>query len=509
MSGLPPDDGDPDHPRLQLLLAPRQHRRGPAPHPPHARPRASQASPPRRGHHGPRARPRAARPASPREQLEAFFATALCVPVLTAHPTEVRRQSIDRPRDGDRRLLDERDRVAAHARGAGAQSQEALRRTVLTLWQTSLLRHTRLRVLDEVANGARLLRLHLPARAAASSTRSSLRGPARPAELPSFLRMGSWIGGDRDGNPFVTAEVLRQALAMQSQRALRFYLERAASAGRRAAARRPHGRGLRRAAGAGRRARPTRRPSARTSPTAARSPASMRGSPRPRGRSTSSRRRIRRSGEAPAYADGGRAEGRPRHASTTRSTRQQSRRPGARPAAGAAPRGRRVRLPSRRARHAPELRRARARRWPSCWRRPAPAPDYAALDEAARVGAAVGRARQPAAARDAASCLLARRPPTSSPCCGPRRDAHRRYGAAVVPHYVISKADSVSDILEVAVLLKEVGLLRPRERPLDVDIVPLFETIADLQHCGADHGRRCSPCRPIAAWSTARGGCRR
>jgi len=54
-----------------------------------------------------------------------------------------------------------------------------------------------------------------------------------------------------------------------------------------------------------------------------------------------------------------------------------------------------------------------------------------------------------------------------------------------VPHYVISKADSVSDILEVAVLLKEVGLLRPREGRLDVDIVPLFETIADLQHCAA------------------------
>jgi phosphoenolpyruvate carboxylase len=63
-------------------------------------------------------------------------------------------------------------------------------------------------------------------------------------------------------------------------------------------------------------------------------------------------------------------------------------------------------------------------------------------------------------------------------------DAHRRYGSAAVPHYVISKADGVSDILEVAVLLKEVGLLRPRESRLDVDIVPLFETIGDLQRCG-------------------------
>src|SRR5258708_16482468 len=63
-------------------------------------------------------------------------------------------------------------------------------------------------------------------------------------------------------------------------------------------------------------------------------------------------------------------------------------------------------------------------------------------------------------------------------------EAPRRYGPAAVPTYVISKADSVSDILEVGVLLKEVGLLRPREGRLDVDIAPLFETIGDLQRCG-------------------------
>ena len=64
-------------------------------------------------------------------------------------------------------------------------------------------------------------------------------------------------------------------------------------------------------------------------------------------------------------------------------------------------------------------------------------------------------------------------------------DAHRRYGQAAVPNYVISKTNGVSDLLEVGLLLKEAGLLRPRERELDVNIVPLFETIADLRNCGS------------------------
>ena len=63
-------------------------------------------------------------------------------------------------------------------------------------------------------------------------------------------------------------------------------------------------------------------------------------------------------------------------------------------------------------------------------------------------------------------------------------EAHRQYGSSAVPNYVISKADSASDILEVALLLKEAGLLRPREGALDVNIVPLFETIEDLRNCG-------------------------
>src|SRR5438094_655352 len=63
-------------------------------------------------------------------------------------------------------------------------------------------------------------------------------------------------------------------------------------------------------------------------------------------------------------------------------------------------------------------------------------------------------------------------------------DMHRRYGRETVPNYVISKATTVSDVFEVTLLLKEVGLLQVREARLDLNIVPLFETIDDLRNCG-------------------------
>src|SRR5262249_10180766 len=111
-----------------------------------------------------------------------------------------------------------------------AASEEALRRAVLILWQTSILRRSRLAVLDEVANGLAYYDYtflnELPRFYASLEDALAAMDPAwRSSELPSFLGMGSWIGGDRDGNPFVTQEALRQALIRQSSRALRFYLE--------------------------------------------------------------------------------------------------------------------------------------------------------------------------------------------------------------------------------------------------------------------------------------------
>ncbi|GLR86726.1 phosphoenolpyruvate carboxylase [Bradyrhizobium iriomotense] len=161
------------------------------------------------------------------EELRRFFKGALVSPVLTAHPTEVRRKStMDREMEVAA-LLDRRERVAMTAEEAAA-SDEQLRREVLTLWQTNLLRRTKLTVLDEVANGLSFydytfLR-EVPRLVNVLEDRLEEGGEQAAAELASFLRMGSWIGGDRDGNPFVTADVMRGTLRLQSSRVMQFYL---------------------------------------------------------------------------------------------------------------------------------------------------------------------------------------------------------------------------------------------------------------------------------------------
>ncbi|WP_245333190.1 phosphoenolpyruvate carboxylase, partial [Bradyrhizobium guangdongense] len=161
------------------------------------------------------------------DELRNFFKGALVSPVLTAHPTEVRRKStMDREMEVAG-LLDRRERVALTAEEADA-SDEQLRREVLTLWQTNLLRRTKLTVLDEVANGLAFydytfLR-EVPRLVNALEDRLEEGGEQAAGEIASFLRMGSWIGGDRDGNPFVTADVMRGTLRLQSSRVMQFYL---------------------------------------------------------------------------------------------------------------------------------------------------------------------------------------------------------------------------------------------------------------------------------------------
>jgi Phosphoenolpyruvate carboxylase (EC 4.1.1.31) len=161
--------------------------------------------------------------------LAEFFDTALVSPVLTAHPTEVQRKSILNCETVLARLLDERDRMQLTPEEAEA-NQDALKRAVLTLWQTRMLRTAKLSVIDEVTNGLSYFETtflrELPRLYASLEDRLAAAEPTLGApELAAFVQVGSWIGGDRDGNPFVTAEVLDKALAMQSAVALGYYLD--------------------------------------------------------------------------------------------------------------------------------------------------------------------------------------------------------------------------------------------------------------------------------------------
>lgn len=157
----------------------------------------------------------------PRGELPDFFAQARICPVLTAHPTEVHRRSILNRQTEIARLLAERDRAGAIPDERAANDEE-LRRAVL--WQTSVLRRARLTVSDEIANGLSYYdSTFLTEVPRFYTSLEDLLGVE--AEVASFLRLGTWIGGDRDRNPTVTAEALSEALRMQSARLLRFYLE--------------------------------------------------------------------------------------------------------------------------------------------------------------------------------------------------------------------------------------------------------------------------------------------
>jgi phosphoenolpyruvate carboxylase len=141
-------------------------------------------------------------------------------PVLTAHPTEVQRKSILDAERAIASLVGERDDLATAERLA--DNEALIRARVTQLWQTRMLRTAKLTVADEVENALS----YYPStflREIPRLYRDLERAlPGHP--VANFLRMGHWIGGDRDGNPNVTASTLRHALSRQSEVALRFYL---------------------------------------------------------------------------------------------------------------------------------------------------------------------------------------------------------------------------------------------------------------------------------------------
>jgi phosphoenolpyruvate carboxylase len=155
--------------------------------------------------------------------VAALLEHALLSPVITAHPTEVRRKSIlDRETD-IALLLEKLDGANLHE-GEDAEIEAQLKREIRTLWQTRMFRAVRIHVTDEIENAlavfARTFLTQIPLVKRRIAKFYGFNGPVIP-----FLKPGSWVGGDRDGNPFVTAQSLEYALRRQSEVVLDHYLE--------------------------------------------------------------------------------------------------------------------------------------------------------------------------------------------------------------------------------------------------------------------------------------------
>ncbi|MCM8613725.1 phosphoenolpyruvate carboxylase [Accumulibacter sp.] len=415
--------------------------------------------------------------------LRGFFDGATIVPVLTAHPTEVQRKSTLNAQREIAELLRRRDRGQLTPDEHDAVD-EGLRRAVLGLWQTRMLRNTRLLVLDEVTNGLsyydytflrELPRLYGWLEDHLAATQAGLRN----AELPAFLRLGSWIGGDRDGNPYVTATVTREALRLQSARALRFHLDEVHALGaelsladglvsvsealQALAARSPD-------ASAARSDEPYRRALtgvyARLAATARRLDGIE-----------PERHAV---GEAAPYADAGEYVGELDilHRSLVANGSALLARGRLRDLRRAA----RVfgfHLSSLDLRQNSEV---HERVVGELLEMAMPGTAYHQRDEAGRVSLLLAEI---GSARPLSSQHLAYSDETRDELeiFRTAAAAQRAYGAQAIENYIIAKTDGVSDLLEVALLLKECGLLLPSGRSLAVNIVPLFETIPDLRNC--------------------------
>ncbi|MEF3274940.1 MAG: phosphoenolpyruvate carboxylase [Chloroflexus sp.] len=165
----------------------------------------------------------------PAQAIQEWLDHALIMPVLTAHPTESRRRTIliklrrifDTLIDltfGERLVLPA-DRQAALTR---------IEREAIGIWQSDDVRNRRPSVLDEVENGLfyfqTVLWDLLPQMYRETAEALAAAYPDYPWRLPPFLRFGSWMGGDRDGNPFVTPEVTVETVRLMRSAMLNYLI---------------------------------------------------------------------------------------------------------------------------------------------------------------------------------------------------------------------------------------------------------------------------------------------
>ncbi|MDH6678899.1 phosphoenolpyruvate carboxylase [Rhodococcus sp. LBL1] len=408
---------------------------------------------------------------------------ALVAPVITAHPTETRRRTVFETQHRIMDLMRRREWVAGDPAEVQAVDVQ-LRRQILTLWQTALIRLSRLRIQDEIEVGLRYYDASLfevvPQINADLRDALQSRWPGTGVLADPMLRPGSWIGGDRDGNPFVTADVVGRATHRAAETAIEHHLaelevlERELSMSARLVTVTPELDRLADGSGdesAFRADEPYRR--------------AVRGL---RVRLTATAARILGhpavhavDGDLPGY-------GTPDELLADLATIDTSLRShGDRTVAD--DRLARLRnsvevfgfhlcgLDMRQNSEVHETVVAELLAWAGVH------PDYRSLPEDERIRLLAGElsTRRPLAGPHAEFSELTTK---ELGILRAAADAVRRIGPEAVPNYVISMCDSVSDMLEVAVLLAEVGLFDPdgdAGPTCPVGIVPLFETIDDLR----------------------------
>ena len=428
-----------------------------------------------------------------RAQVRALLDHALIAPVLTAHPTEVRRKSMIDREAAIGSLL------SACASGSCDPDTEAeLIRHITLLWQTRPLRSVRPVVADEIGNAFAVLGANvLPVLPMLHARWEKLLGGA----LPPFLRPGNWIGGDRDGNPNVDAATLDAALAAGAGVALGHYLVEVNALGSELsisatlAAITPGLAALADASGddvASRADEPYRRALtgiyARTAATyallarhAPPLPPRIAAAPYPNAGAL-----LADLATIAASLDAG--------------------------GAGVVAGGRLARLATAVRLFGfhfatLDLRQnadVHGRVVAELLRVAGVCADYEALDEAARVdllGAELAQPRMLSLPFSAYSAETAKELAIVRAAAA----AHARFGPDCIRAYIISKASGVANLLEVYILLKEVGIYRPGDPPeCAIMAVPLFETIEDLE-AGPAVMRRFLDRPKAAALARARG----
>ncbi|MEQ8412296.1 MAG: phosphoenolpyruvate carboxylase [Erythrobacter sp.] len=410
-----------------------------------------------------------------RDDVARLLESALIAPVLTAHPTEVRRKSVLDHRAAIARLMQARD--AAIAAGNPAEPVEtAIARQIALLWHTRTLRRDRLYVTDEVDNAIDVMReVFLPVLPTLFERWENALG----RDLPGFLRLGSWIGGDRDGNPHVSADSLDYALSRAARLVIGTYLEAVHDLGAELsisselASVDPALEALAEASGdtsPHRRDEPYRRALAGIYARLAATHEALTGLAPARAPVA----------ERPAYPAPG------AFLADLETIAASLRRLGGAGLAGGDALARLIRTVRLFGFHlaALDLRQNSAVHERVVGELLAAAgvhADYAALGEAERIALLRGEL---AGARPLRIAWHEYSDETTGELAiiDAVARAHSRYGPEAVTQYVVSMATSVSDLLEVLVLLREAGLYRKGDQPeCPVMPVPLFETIGDLE----------------------------